>query len=71
MQNQDLIKEIEYLEELKFILEEIINKTYTSLKSNFVSKETALKLNDIIYDIHEEGILIVKELCKLYQDEWL
>ena len=71
MQNQDLIKEIEYLEELKFILEEIINKTYTSLKSNFVSKETALKLNDIIYDIHEEGMLIVKELCKLYQDEWL
>lgn len=69
--NKYLIKEVkEFCTYSTIELDKILGEISKHLKNDSIERINAMKLNDTIYDIYEEGMQLVKQICIFYQDKW-
>jgi len=77
MENKDLIEidqQLEIVEYIETIITELRNtliKSKHSLNYDYTPRTLAIKLNDLIYEIFENGAPLIKKLCKEYQNMWI
>jgi len=77
MKNKLFFEKVECMLEYIDCLEVVILELKNILKTLYVTKEfkcdnslIAIKLNDIIYDLYNDGMFLVRQICRLYEIDW-
>lgn len=70
MVNQFLKARARELHDLNFKLESVIEFIYDGLENDCVSEQTAMDFNAIICDIREDGMRLLTQICRFYQNQW-
>ncbi len=70
MNNNYIIEQIKYAEELAGDIKNQLKNIRKSHKKGYVEQEFILQLNSSLYELYTEGMTVVRNLCEIYDEKF-